>query len=138
MCTYNILLSYRFTPSTALRLPLAYPTFEINFNRFHSPIFKYEYRIHPPYSLSFTPSLCFPHHSGAHSQRRPILLSCLFFFLTVYYSPRQFSLGTSGLYISCFSQVIPPVTYSLPSCSPNSQWLTVQYVTLTYTYITVS
>jgi hypothetical protein len=82
----------------------------------------------PPYSPSFPLSLYPP----TSHWKRPIFSS--FFFKVYIYSPREFCFGTSGLYISCFNQINPPlVTDSLSPCSPNIQQLTLQCIIL-YSY----
>jgi hypothetical protein len=76
---------------------------------------KYIHHIHP-HSL-------FPHTYLLHWYPLLKLLSC------------KFRLGTSGLYISCFYQINPPlVALCLLPFSHNIQQLTVQYIRL-YSYV---
>jgi hypothetical protein len=102
-------------PLLSLFLP---PPSYNNFNRFHSSVFIYGYKINPPCTPSFPFSLC-PPPSHWYPPLEKIYLSLLpfiYFFKMKYNidSPRGFHLGTSGLYISCFNQInlLPPTSYS--------------------------
>jgi hypothetical protein len=54
---------------------------------FHSSIFIYGYKIHPPYSPSFPLSFCPPPSIGTHVWKRPIFTSCPSFLLVYIDSP---------------------------------------------------
>jgi hypothetical protein len=73
----TIYLSWIYPSIILLFLP---PTFLEQFHRFHSPIFIYGYKTHPPYSLSFPLSLYPASPTGTHPKKRFIFLPALHVF----------------------------------------------------------
>jgi hypothetical protein len=77
-----------------------------------------------------------PFLKSIYPQKRPILPSCLHFFKVYIDGPKGFHLGTSGLYILCFNQIIPPLlTLSLLPCPPSVN--SMQYRVLCYVHIRI-
>jgi hypothetical protein len=107
-----------------------------NSNRFHSSIFIYEYKIHPPHTTSFTLFLC------PHSSHFPVFSTAgkdlfyppfIFLFLSVC---GEFAWVLQDCMYCALIKLTPfLITYSFPNTMlPNIQQLTVQYFIL-YSYV---
>jgi hypothetical protein len=77
--TYMLTMQLRFTPSIVLP-PYSSPPCKYHFNTFQSSIFRSENKIYPPYSPTFTLSLCLSPSHWCWNLEKPTLPSCPSFF----------------------------------------------------------